>query len=360
MSYAAHYYYTDNGAMEIKVGKPFPIPRRASGDGSRVEYFNGQGPSLLMYYSNLTTKEIAAVNEDVIHIAMSQIETAVWFVFRIGNDVLITDCPMNPKYYSYDLRKFPLAGCFKIYLVDTDTNILKAMRDVPLPIYFQKSLKMAVEKACQSEVTVEEYPIMLDFINNKYTPHDLFDNAHVKMMAEPIAMLRMKREMEKKIPTDRFLYDDKLDMYQLYIGRGTVETGNTEKIENLIWDLIRKVGYKGCESKINIGFSGYADDIREVFEVPGICNFLKKLDAKFPFWFYVINLKTDCLKILTYCMTGAEMVNYGTVKPNRFNIAKFMENHYIALNYLGEQVKIDTDPVSYAVTDYYTTELLGE
>jgi len=354
-----NYYYTDKGTMEITVGKIFPIPRRAIGDGSRVEYFDGQGPSLLMYYSNLREKEIAAVNEDVIYIAMSQIETAVWFVFRIGDgDVLVTDCPLNPKYYSYDLRDFPLASCFKIFLVDTDTNVLKAIREIPLPIYFQKRLKEAVANAYQSDVTIEEYPLMLDYINNKFTPQDLFNNAHVKMMAEPIAMLRMKQEMEKKIPTDRFLYNDELDIYQLYIDRATVESENIEKVENLLWNLIRKVGYKGCESKISIGFSGYVGDVREVFEVPEICAFLQKLDAKFPFWFYVISLKTDFLKTLTYCLTGAEMINYGTLKRNNVSIAKFMENHYIALNYLGEQIKIDTDPVSYAVTDYYTNTML--
>ena len=352
----SHYYYSDAGTFEIREGFPFPIPRKAIGDGARVEYFDYVGPALLIYYSNPTPEEIANVKDNFVYIAMSQIETAIWFVFRLGEDVL--DCPMNPKYYSYDLRRFPLASIFKIYLVDTNTNILKAMRFVPLPTYFQKHLKEAVEKAYQSKITIAQYPALMNFVESKYTTEDLFHNAQVKMAAESEVTLRMKQEMEKKIPTDQFLYDDELDIYQLYIARDTVECGSVEKIDNLLWSLIKKVGFKGCESKISIGFSGYMGDAREVFEVPEICDFLHKLDEKFPFWFYVITLKTDCLKTLTYCLTGAEMVDYGTVKRDNVRIAKFMENHYISLNYLGEKTNIDTDPVSYAVTDYYTKEML--
>ena len=175
----AIYLYTNQGALECKVGKPFPLTRNAKGDGSRVEYFDQQGPSLLIYYSNPTPQEITRFRSSVVQIAMSQIETAVWFTFNIGGDFL--DCPMNPKYYSYDLRSFPLASTFKVFLVDTNTNILKVSRLVPLPEHFRKQLKEAIEKAYQSRITVEQYPALLDYVESKYSVKDLFYNAQVVM-----------------------------------------------------------------------------------------------------------------------------------------------------------------------------------
>ena len=175
----AIYLYTDQGTLEFIVGKPFPLPRKAKGDGSKVEYIDRQGPSLIVYYSNPTQQEIARFRSSVVQIAMSQVETAVWFTFNIGGDFL--DCPMNPKYYSYDLRSFPLASTFKVFLVDTNTNILKVSRLVPLPEHFRKQMKVAIEKAYQSRITVAQYPALLDYVESKYTVKDLFYNAQVRM-----------------------------------------------------------------------------------------------------------------------------------------------------------------------------------
>ena len=175
----AIYLYTDQGTFEIKVGKPFPLPRKAKGDGSRVEFIDRQGPSLLIYYSNSTQQEISRFRSSPVQIAMSQIETAVWFTFNIGGDFL--DCPMNPKYYSYDLRAFPLAGSFKVFLVDTNTNILKVSRQIPLPDYFSKQLKDAIQKAYQSRITVAQYPALLDYVESRFSVKDLFYNAQVRM-----------------------------------------------------------------------------------------------------------------------------------------------------------------------------------
>ena len=88
---------------------------------------------------------------------------------------------MNPKYYSYDLRSFPLASTFKVFLVDTNTNILKVSRQVLVPDYFRKQLKEAIEKAYQSRITVEQYPALLDYVESKYSVKDLFYNAQVTM-----------------------------------------------------------------------------------------------------------------------------------------------------------------------------------
>ena len=347
----SHYYYTNDGTMEFPVGKQFPLPRKAKGDGSRVEYLDGQGPSLLTYYSSPSQEEIARFRDSAVQIAMSQIETAVWFTINIGGDFM--DCPMNPKYYSYDLRSFPPAIWFKIFLVDTVTNVLKVSRLVPLPFYFRKQLKEAIAKAYQSKITIAQYQGLLDYVESKYTVKDLFNNAQVKMEAVPPELLRIQAQMEKAIATDKFLYDEEIDQYQLYIDRNTVETCNVTRIENLLWKLIDGEGITNIENKVNIGFSGYVDDVREVFEVPEICNFLKKLDQKFPFWFYIMSLKTPALRTMTLCMTDAEMINLGSVKPDQDKFIAFMENHFNALNYLGDKLNIDTDRVSYAIEDYY-------
>ena len=56
-----------------------------------------------------------------------------------------------------------------------------------------------------------------------------------------------------------------------------------------------------CRS-IQLSFSGYDTDTRELWDIPEVRRFVQSLDQDFPFWFYVADLQSDFLKVLAFCL----------------------------------------------------------
>ncbi len=53
--------------------------------------------------------------------------------------------------------------------------------------------------------------------------------------------------------------------------------------------------------RVDIGFHGYDEDSRELFEIPEVRNYVYQLDEQFPFWLYFLSKHLRGLQCLLLC-----------------------------------------------------------
>lgn len=110
-----------------------------------------------------------------------------------------------------------------------------------------------------------------------------------------------------------------------------------------------------CRS-IQLRFSGYDTDTREVWDIPEVRRFVQSLDQDFPFWFYVADLRSDFLKALAFCLCRVSTARPGATAINQTDFAAFLERHFGAMNQLLEHWSVsdeENERVSNEVLAYF-------
>ena len=82
-------------------------------------------------------------------------------------------------------------------------------------------------------------------------------------------------------------------------------------------ELIRKF-----KNQVTIGFDGYDNESKEVFENSQIRNFIQHLTLKFPLWFYFLNLDDHSLGLMMIILCKFEKLHDGwkvRIKPEDFD-----------------------------------------
>lgn len=104
--------------------------------------------------------------------------------------------------------------------------------------------------------------------------------------------------------------------------------------ERLIW----------ARARFTILFEGYDDDPRDVWDILEVREYVKKLDAEFPYWFYFTDLNHHTLKVICLCLCRVMKVE-GSSTPHPDDLKHFLASRIIALNnlcsrfHLADEVK---------------------
>lgn len=56
-----------------------------------------------------------------------------------------------------------------------------------------------------------------------------------------------------------------------------------------------------CMEKVDIGFAGYDDVTSELFEIPQVRDYVRKLDDQFPYWLFFLSKHDLGLQCLMFC-----------------------------------------------------------
>lgn len=89
--------------------------------------------------------------------------------------------------------------------------------------------------------------------------------------------------------------------------------------------------YKG---RLSLVISGYDIDPRELFEIPEVCNYLRLLDAEWPFWLFFLNQADESIKVLAMCLASTLEVTPGAAHIDPEGLTHFLERGFTAVNYL--------------------------
>lgn len=135
----------------------------------------------------------------------------------------------------------------------------------------------------------------------------------------------------------------------LGIGRQAIEEGNTRAIASY-FEALRSDKKRALQSQGKVGFyiSGYDDDPRELYEIPEVVNYLKKLEPEVKYWFYFLSVNplVDSLKVLFFCLCNPkkeEKTDDGDLlHPDPVLQKAFYERNFLWLNeitdFLGQPV----------------------
>ena len=136
----------------------------------------------------------------------------------------------------------------------------------------------------------------------------------------------------------------------------SIDTSSTMKtLSSVIADRETVQRFRG---RVQITFHGFDNDPREVYEIPEVRRFCVDLDRVFPYWFYFLSTDNETLKMIAFCLVPVTKVAPGLVNPSRLGLASFLASHFLAMNTLFENYKLEEE-INIEISDRVNEYFLG-
>lgn len=88
------------------------------------------------------------------------------------------------------------------------------------------------------------------------------------------------------------------------INRSTIESNDVEAIVEGL-NVMTVSGDKSLFRRLDWSISGYDHDSRELFEIPDVVAFVRRLDERWPYWGFYQHPRGRWVRALTFCLAGA-------------------------------------------------------
>ena len=108
--------------------------------------------------------------------------------------------------------------------------------------------------------------------------------------------------------------------------------------------------------RVCVLFDGYDSDARPLWEVPEVRAFVEAVDAEFPHWFFVADLKSPTLHLVTACLLTIGTPVEGIVTLDSPRLKAFIEREAYNMILLCRECGIDDSVAGTrlgSVLDYY-------
>lgn len=94
--------------------------------------------------------------------------------------------------------------------------------------------------------------------------------------------------------------------------------------------------------KIEFAFDGYNEDIRELYEIVEVRNYVKKLSQDFPYLFYFIKIpgNYETLKVIANCYIVNDKEIKSNNRDNSLSLQFFLTQQFIGLNELTDRINL--------------------
>lgn len=143
------------------------------------------------------------------------------------------------------------------------------------------------------------------------------------------------------------------------VPRRDVEAGDLSEILRGLNHLISSVEIaKAYCERVDIGFDGYDDDRREVWEIPEIREFVYRLDEQFPYWLFFLDKKLLGLRCLAWCFLPPHLTEEAQKRIYPQRLAELLERRWFpALNAVARGIGVSDSEIR-AITDRSVEYLL--
>jgi hypothetical protein len=137
------------------------------------------------------------------------------------------------------------------------------------------------------------------------------------------------------MPDFDILRESGADSLSVVIDRKDVEASNVGPafavLKRLLQDRQTVEAFRG---RLDLGFHGYDDDSRELYEIDEVRRFVAELDKKFPFWLYFLNLYSGTLALIHLCLCRYSKRSDRMLVLDEGDRERFLAEHYMAVNWL--------------------------
>ena len=119
----------------------------------------------------------------------------------------------------------------------------------------------------------------------------------------------------------------------LMISRQAIESGDVTSIVEGLDPLLedREVAWRSRGQMI-LTIEGYDDDPRELVDIPGVREFLRELDQKWPFWVYFFNQVDTTITLYLSCLCGLRYPGGGVVEIDLEKLGAVLRRGFEAIN----------------------------
>jgi hypothetical protein len=127
----------------------------------------------------------------------------------------------------------------------------------------------------------------------------------------------------------------------LMFSRRQVETCDVDEPLELLRSLTadRDVAIEFC-GRISLVVDGYNDDPRELFEIPEVRAYIKRLDQAWPYWFFFLSQADESIKLLESCLCETIEVVPGVTSIDLEQLERSLARHFAAMHRLGEELDL--------------------
>jgi hypothetical protein len=102
------------------------------------------------------------------------------------------------------------------------------------------------------------------------------------------------------------------DKIILFIPKKIIEANDYSFVLKIFDDVLKDPALiRKFKNQVTIGFDGYDDEPKEVFEINEVRNYIQHLTTKFPYWFYFLSLDDHSLWMTMLILCKFEKVHGG-------------------------------------------------
>jgi hypothetical protein len=134
------------------------------------------------------------------------------------------------------------------------------------------------------------------------------------------------------------------DLIHYPLDRKDIEECNISNALKFLTDLLcaREI-VMSMKDKIEISVDGYDDDPRELYEIPEVLEFLRRLDDAWPYWILFQHPKFRWLKMLAVCLSDGKKNNQGLTEFDAELLSNNISRWFCALNELSHKFAISVE-----------------
>ena len=92
--------------------------------------------------------------------------------------------------------------------------------------------------------------------------------------------------------------------------------------------------------RLSLVIDGYNDDARELFEVPEVRAYIKRLEQAWPNWFCFLSQADESIKLLESCLCETIEVVPGVTSVDMEQLERSLARHFGAMYRLGDELKL--------------------
>lgn len=139
----------------------------------------------------------------------------------------------------------------------------------------------------------------------------------------------------------REVVNSKYDLLSLQIDRKDIEGCDISPYTSYIDSFFStRESFMKCVARVEFCIDGYNDDSRELWEIPEVRDFLKKLDSARPYWAILQSPHGSWLRCLILCLVTIEKSKLGIRLVNPLEIEDLMDRWYEGLNYISSRYSL--------------------
>ncbi len=112
--------------------------------------------------------------------------------------------------------------------------------------------------------------------------------------------------------------------------------------------------------QLSISFDGYSHERRSIFTVPEVREFVARIHAAWPYWFFFLNQVDHSIKVVAACLCDMKRVEPASWRLSQADLMRFVGEGMTAMGDLAKRYKFDEaemDAIATGVFQYLHAEL---